>query len=84
MMVLKGVGKGKCLHQLSFTDAPVLRDCYLRSLAASGSLSAFKVVLLVSSPQDRYVPLHSSRINPCEAVRRLVRGGGCSTARGGL
>mmetsp|Transcript_9475 Transcript_9475/g.20188 ORF Transcript_9475/g.20188 Transcript_9475/m.20188 type:complete len:500 (-) Transcript_9475:223-1722(-) len=70
MSVLKSVsGKGKCLHQLSFSDAPNVRDCFLYKLAQHGALSRFKWLMLVSSLQDRYVPHHSSRITMCPAAR---------------
>ncbi|KXZ48391.1 hypothetical protein GPECTOR_28g798 [Gonium pectorale] len=78
LMLLKSIGKGKCLHQLTFSDAPQLTDCYLYRLAHECPLSAFKLVVLVSSPQDRYVPYHSSAITPCpQAERDRSRRGRC-------
>ena len=34
------------------------------------ALENFKNILLVASPQDRYVPFHSSRIEMCKAATR--------------
>ena len=42
---------GRTLHELTFTDAPELKDCYLHNLAAAPSLTLFKCVLLAASPQ---------------------------------
>ncbi|KAG1671019.1 hypothetical protein FOA52_014263 [Chlamydomonas sp. UWO 241] len=63
--LLKHTGKAKCLHELCFTDAPVLTDCYLYKLAMGCQLSRFKTVLLLASQQDGYVPLHSARVSMC-------------------
>ncbi|GLC77336.1 hypothetical protein PLESTF_001921500 [Pleodorina starrii] len=77
LMLLKTIGKGKCLHQLTFSDAPQLTDCYLYRLAHECPLSAFKLVLVVSSPQDRYVPYHSSALTTCPQAERDSRRGRC-------
>ena len=42
---------GKCLHQLSFTDASHIQDCYLYKMAAQTTLADFKYIVLVSSVQ---------------------------------
>lgn len=42
---------GKCLHQLTFSDAPKLKDCYLHRLAYEAPLRLFRHVILISSPQ---------------------------------
>ncbi|GAX79423.1 hypothetical protein CEUSTIGMA_g6864.t1 [Chlamydomonas eustigma] len=74
--VLKSVsGKGKCLHQLSFTDASNIQDCFLYRLAQKSRLADFKYIMLVTSPQDRYVPYHSARLSKClAAVKDPKRG----------
>eukprot|EP00198_Chlamydomonas_reinhardtii_P007857 XP_001697194.1 predicted protein [Chlamydomonas reinhardtii] len=77
LMLLKSIGKGKCLHQLTFSDAPQLTDCYLYRLAHESPLSVFKLVVVVSSPQDRYVPYHSSSIGSCPQAERDSRRGRC-------
>ncbi|KAG2493863.1 hypothetical protein HYH03_008079 [Edaphochlamys debaryana] len=77
LLLLKSIGKGKCLHQLTFTDAPALNDCYLYRLAHDCPLSVFKLALVISSPQDRYVPYHSSSITSCPQAERDSRRGRC-------
>lgn len=53
----------RCLSEITFSDARRVEDCYLYQLAhAPQGLGLFRHVLLVSSPQDRYVPHHSARI----------------------
>jgi hypothetical protein len=53
----------RCLHEITFSDAKKLEDCYLFRLAhAPEGLAMFRHVLLVSSPQDKYVPHHSARV----------------------
>ena len=42
---------GKCLSQLSFSDATSMQDCYLYRLAHQTNLADFKFVVLVTSPQ---------------------------------
>ncbi|GLI64796.1 hypothetical protein VaNZ11_008202 [Volvox africanus] len=77
LLLLKSIGKGKCLHQLTFSDATQLTDCYLYRLAHECPLSVFKLVVVVSSPQDRYVPYHSSAITTCLQAERDSRRGRC-------
>ena len=59
---------GRTLHELTFTDAPELRDCYLHNLAAAPSLTLFKCVLLAASPQ---VPAHL--LSPCWHTQAYCR-----------
>jgi len=42
---------GKCLSQLSFSDAPSVQDCFMYRLAHQTNLAGFKFVLLVTSTQ---------------------------------
>ncbi|KAL0029608.1 hypothetical protein WJX79_007819 [Trebouxia sp. C0005] len=62
MWLFKKFTAGRTLHELTFTDSPELKDCYLHNLAAAPSLTLFKCVLLAASPQDQYVPFDSTRI----------------------
>lgn len=48
---LKWCCTGRTLHELTFTDAPELKDCYLLGLAAAPSFTLFRCVLLAASPQ---------------------------------
>ena len=66
MWLLKNVRRSKSLHQIALTDSRDLRGCYMYQLAHRFSLpQLFRHVILVSSPQDRYVPYHSARVETC-------------------
>ncbi|KAK3288739.1 hypothetical protein CYMTET_3800 [Cymbomonas tetramitiformis] len=67
---LKSFKRSQCLYQLTFTDASKMHDCYLYKLCASKCFELFDNVILVASPQDGYVPLHSSRITKCPAASK--------------
>ncbi|XP_073968672.1 protein FAM135A isoform X1 [Rhodnius prolixus] len=60
--------KSGSLLQLSLRDAPDVRDTFLYRLSQRCNLVHFKNVLLCGSSQDRYVPLHSARIELCKAA----------------
>jgi len=62
---VQAVPVGRTLHELTFTDAPELKECYLHNLAAAPSLTLFKCVLLAASPQV-WIPL-----GPLTAVQRF-------------
>ncbi len=52
----------KSLQQLSLKDAPNPRDAFLFQLSEAPSLEYFRHVVLMASPQDKYVPYHSAKI----------------------
>lgn len=52
----------KSLLQLSLKDAPNPRDSFLYHLSEAPSFEYFRHVVLLSSPQDKYVPYHSALI----------------------
>ena len=59
------VCRSKSLQQLCFKDARRFSDTYLYKLAHSPTgLGLFTNVLVISSPQDRYVPYCSARVEP--------------------
>ena len=60
--VLKRWRKSLCLEQLTMSDAKDYHNTLLYQLSSSPGLDWFKNVLLVSSYQDRYVPVESARI----------------------
>ncbi|KAH6757001.1 putative serine esterase family protein, partial [Perilla frutescens var. hirtella] len=64
MKKLKGT---PCIHQLTFTDDPDLENTFLYKLCKQRTLENFRNVILLSSPQDGYVPYHSARIEMCSA-----------------
>ncbi|XP_068661508.1 uncharacterized protein [Aristolochia californica] len=59
---LKGPG---CIHQLTLTDDPDLQNTFFYKLCKQKTLECFKNIILLSSPQDGYVPYHSARIELC-------------------
>ncbi|CAH8605580.1 unnamed protein product [Heterobilharzia americana] len=68
--VMQKIKKSESLSQLRMRDDPDLRNTYLYRLSTSPGLDLFRYVLLVGSPQDRYVPYHSTRIELCKAAIR--------------
>ncbi|KAJ7546564.1 hypothetical protein O6H91_08G044700 [Diphasiastrum complanatum] len=71
LWVLKKLKASLCMHQLTFTDQPNIENCYIFKLSqVENTFSHFQHVVLVSSPQDRYVPYHSARIEICQAAVR--------------
>ncbi|CAJ2674727.1 unnamed protein product [Trifolium pratense] len=63
---LKGT---QCIHQLTFTDDPDIQNTFLYKLCKK-TLDNFRHIILLSSPQDGYVPYHSARIESCQAASR--------------
>lgn len=53
----------KSLLQLSLKDAPNPTDSFLYHLSEAPSLKHFRHVVLLASPQDKYVPYHSAKIS---------------------
>lgn len=62
--------KSGSLLQLSLKDAPDPRRSFLYRLSERSQLHMFKHVLLCGSGQDRYVPLHSARLELCKAAAK--------------
>ena len=62
--------KSGSLLQLSMKDAVDVRQTFLYRLAMRSQLHRFRHVLLTGSSQDKYVPIHSSRIDLCKAAIR--------------
>ncbi|XP_050232196.1 uncharacterized protein LOC126680935 [Mercurialis annua] len=67
LWLLKKLKGTQCIHQLTFSDDPDLMNTFLYKLSKEKTLENFKNVILVSSPQDGYVPYHSARIEMCPA-----------------
>jgi hypothetical protein len=53
------------LQQLSMQDAANPRETLLYRLSAAPGFELFKHVLLVSSPQDKYIPISSALLHTC-------------------
>ncbi|VDO08927.1 unnamed protein product, partial [Rodentolepis nana] len=68
MWALQKLKKSRSLLQLRLRDHPDLRETFMYTLSSAEGLEYFRHVLLVSSPQDHYVPHHSGRIELCKAA----------------
>ncbi|XP_011297997.1 protein FAM135A [Fopius arisanus] len=62
--------KSGSLLQLAMKDSSDVRRSFMFRLSQRSNLQRFKHVLLCGSAQDRYVPLHSARIELCKAAVR--------------
>ncbi|KAI3464023.1 hypothetical protein Pfo_020686 [Paulownia fortunei] len=67
LWLLKKLKGTQCIHQLTFTDDPDLQNTFLYKLCKQKTLENFRNIILLSSPQDGYVPYHSARIEMCPA-----------------
>jgi len=73
--LLKTFKRSPCLHQLCLTDADRAEDCFLYRLAQHGCLGKFRNVVLLSCPQDGYVPPHSARVEACPKLSTCGKNG---------
>lgn len=64
--------KSCSLLQLAMKDSVDVRKSFMFRLSQKSNLHKFKHLLLCGSAQDRYVPLHSARIELCKAAVRDV------------
>ncbi|PKA57082.1 hypothetical protein AXF42_Ash002386 [Apostasia shenzhenica] len=67
LWLLKKLKNTQCIHQLTFSDDPDLQNTFFYKLCKQKTLENFKNIILLSSPQDGYVPYHSARIELCPA-----------------
>ncbi|KAJ6835198.1 protein FAM135B-like isoform X1 [Iris pallida] len=67
LWLLKKLKGAQCIHQLTFSDDPDLQNTFFYKLCKQKTLENFKNIILLSSPQDGYVPYHSARIELCHA-----------------
>ncbi|KAK3119825.1 hypothetical protein QOZ80_9AG0675890 [Eleusine coracana subsp. coracana] len=65
MKRLKGM---QSMHQLTFSDEEDPQNTFFYKLCKLKTLENFKHIILVSSPQDGYVPYHSARIDLCHGA----------------
>uniref|UniRef100_A0A1A8I8Q9 Family with sequence similarity 135, member B n=1 Tax=Nothobranchius kuhntae TaxID=321403 RepID=A0A1A8I8Q9_NOTKU len=70
LWLMQKLKKSGSLLQLTFRDHADLRKTFLYLLSQKPGLQFFKNVVLVASPQDRYVPFHSARIEMCKTALR--------------
>ncbi|KAK2834090.1 hypothetical protein Q7C36_014791 [Tachysurus vachellii] len=70
LWLMQKLKKSGSLLQLTFRDHTDPRQTFLYTLSQKPGLQFFKNVVLVASPQDRYVPFHSARIEMCRSALR--------------
>ncbi|XP_061520656.1 protein FAM135B isoform X3 [Phycodurus eques] len=68
LWLMQKLKKSGSLLQLTFRDHMDPRKTFLYLLSQKPGLHFFKNVVLVASPQDRYVPFHSARIEMCKTA----------------
>lgn len=68
LWLLKKFKGTRCIHQLTLTDDPDIQNTFFYKLCKQKTLQHFKNIILLSSPQDGYVPYHSARIDMCQAA----------------
>ncbi|XP_069559478.1 protein FAM135B isoform X1 [Brachyistius frenatus] len=68
LWLMQKLKKSGSLLQLTFKDHVEPRKTFLYLLSQKPGLQFFKNVVLVASPQDRYVPFHSARIEMCKTA----------------
>ncbi|XP_030075382.1 protein FAM135B [Microcaecilia unicolor] len=68
LWLMQKLKKSESLLQLTFRDNADPRKSFLYLLSQKPGLQFFKNVVLVASPQDRYVPFHSARIEMCKSA----------------
>ncbi|XP_056598065.1 protein FAM135B [Triplophysa dalaica] len=68
LWLMQKLKKSGSLLQLTFRDHIDPRQTFLYTLSKKPGLQFFKNVVLVASPQDRYVPFHSARIEMCRTA----------------
>uniref|UniRef100_A0AAQ4RD89 Family with sequence similarity 135 member B n=1 Tax=Gasterosteus aculeatus aculeatus TaxID=481459 RepID=A0AAQ4RD89_GASAC len=68
LWLMQKLKKSGSLLQLTFRDQADPRKTFLYLLSQKQGLQFFKNVVLVASPQDRYVPFHSARIEMCRTA----------------
>ncbi|KAJ4895543.1 putative serine esterase family protein [Raphanus sativus] len=66
LWLLKKLKSTQVIHQLTLTDDPDLQNTFFYKLCKQKTLDGFKNIILLSSPQDGYVPYHSARIESCQ------------------
>ncbi|XP_076886998.1 uncharacterized protein LOC143537009 [Bidens hawaiensis] len=67
LWLLKKLKNTRCIHQLTFTDDIDIENTFFYNLSKQKTLESFKNIILLSSPQDGYVPYHSARIEMCQS-----------------
>lgn len=75
LWLFKKLKRSPCMHQLTFTDETDITSCFLFRLSQEKTFEHFQNVIILSSPQDRYVPYHSARMSMCQAAMQDTKKG---------
>ena len=67
MWVMQRWKKSGSLQQLALKDSSDIRQTFMYKLSENSNLHCFKNVLLAGSSQDKYVPIHSARVELCKS-----------------
>ena len=65
MWIMKNLKRSKSLSQLVLNDSKQASLSFIYKLGSSSEIQHFKHISFVSSCQDKYSPIHSSRVEPC-------------------
>lgn len=68
MWVMQRWKKSGSLQQLALKDHSDIRQTFMYKLSENSNLHLFKSVLLAGSSQDKYVPIHSARVELCKSA----------------
>lgn len=68
MWMMQKWKKSGSLQQLALKDSGDIRKTFMFKLAEKSNLHLFKNVLLAGSSQDKYVPIHSARVELCKSA----------------
>lgn len=68
MWMMQKWKKSGSLQQLALKDTTDIRSSFMYKLAERSNLQLFKHVLLAGSSRDKYVPIHSARVELCKTA----------------
>jgi len=68
MWVMQRWKKSGSLQQLALKDHVDIRQTFMYKLSENSNLELFRNLLLAGSSQDKYVPIHSARVELCKTA----------------
>jgi hypothetical protein len=71
MWMMQKWKKSGSLQQLALKDTSDIRSSFMYRLAERSNLHLFRHLLLAGSSQDKYVPIHSARVELCKAAVKV-------------
>lgn len=72
MWMMQKWKKSGSLQQLALKDTTDIRSSFMYKLAERSNLQLFKHVLLAGSSRDKYVPIHSARVELCKTAVKVT------------